>query len=340
MPNLVSLALSLASAAFGLPAAPRAPAFVRVPHTDSVRVPAARLDPAVFGRSGALRVMVVDAGQPLHLPLVWEGAAPSSFGYRWQPAEGTGVGSRILGVPATEPATGGVLRAPAERGVWRLALAGQGWENRVDGMAMIIRVPFADKQGAYLNGYHIGRYLVEGTERDDNYAPPAGFIEVTPENQELHVSEHFQLRNFLTKDQRDVWPKYLALDLRLVDKLELVIQELRSMGVRADHIAVMSGFRTPNYNANVGETGGRAKLSRHTYGDASDVWVDNDADGFIDDLNGDGRHDTEDALLMQRAVDRVEARYPELTGGCGVYADNAAHGPFVHIDVRGSRVRW
>lgn len=110
------------------------------------------------------------------------------------------------------------------------------------------------------------------------------------------------------------------------------------MGVRARHMAVMSGFRTPAYNG-PGE-GGRARLSRHTYGDASDVWIDNDQDGYIDDLNGDGRRDTRDAEVILRAVDRVEAAYPELAGGAGVYRDNGARGPFVHIDARGQVARW
>ena len=51
------------------------------------------------------------------------------------------------------------------------------------------------------------------------YAAPAGFIEVTPENQNFQVSEHFRLKQFLTKDQHNVWPKYLPLDPLLVDKL-------------------------------------------------------------------------------------------------------------------------
>ena len=53
---------------------------------------------------------------------------------------------------------------------------------------------------------------------------------MTPENQDFHVSEHFRLRDFLTKDQRNVWPKYLLLDPKLIDKLELTIQELRAAG--------------------------------------------------------------------------------------------------------------
>ncbi|HEX8245993.1 MAG TPA: hypothetical protein VF541_20935, partial [Longimicrobium sp.] len=205
---------------------------------------------------------------------------------------------------------------------------------------LVTRVPFSEKQrDGYLNGYLIGRYVAENV-REGAYAPPPGFIEVTPFNQEMPVSTHFRLRNFLTKNQFSVWPKYLALDLRLIDKLELVMQELNAMGVRAENMAVMSGFRTPAYNIQgVGE-GGRALLSRHTYGDASDVWVDNDGDGWIDDLNGDGARDTRDILVMLRAVERVERRYPELIGGAGVYNGNGAHGPFIHIDARGYHSRW
>lgn len=291
------------------------------------------------GRSGKLRAVLVAGGQALDLPLMAAMAGSDGVRYRWAPLFG-GRAAGLLGAPV---AGGGDalsgLQLPAEPGVWRLE------GERADGepvagapFALITQIPFARKQGAYLNGYHIGRYAVEGSGRTDRYAPPAAFIEVTPANQELHISENFQLRQFLTKDQHAVWPKYVALDLRLIDKLELVLQELNAMGVRADRMHVMSGFRTPQYNG-PGE-GGRARLSRHTYGDAADVWVDSDGDGYIDDLNGDGRADLYDAQVMVRAVERVEARYPDLAGGAGVYNSNSAHGPFVHIDVRGTRVRW
>ena len=68
----------------------------------------------------------------------------------------------------------------------------------------------------------------------------------------------------------------------------------------------MSGFRTPSYNSGGGETGGRADLSRHMYGDASDIWIDNDRNGAMDDLNKDGKVDIGDARLMLEAVERVE----------------------------------
>ncbi|MDP9348268.1 MAG: hypothetical protein M3P24_03875, partial [Gemmatimonadota bacterium] len=277
--------------------------------------------------------------EPLNLPLVWTGEAPAAVSYRWQPVGGTRNGG-LLGEPVagSEPLQGGQLRAPSGWGTWRLALRGEGWTQEVPELTVLTRVPFEQKRRGYVNRYFMGSWHTEESGRDDRYAPPRGFIEVTPQNQEMQVSEHFRLRSFLTKNQHSVWPKYLVLDLRLIDKLELMIQELNEMGVPAKHVAVMSGFRTPAYNG-PGE-GGRAKLSRHTYGDASDVWVDNDRDGYMDDLNRDGRKDTRDAQVMLRAVERVEARYPELAGGAGTYPDNGAHGPFIHVDVRGHRARW
>ncbi len=106
------------------------------------------------------------------------------------------------------------------------------------------------------------------------------------------------------------------------------------------HVSVMSGFRTPQYNANGGNTGGRASLSRHMYGDAADVWIDNDGDGRMDDLNRDGRVDMRDSQVMAAAVDRVERAHPDLVGGVGVYPTGPGHGPFTHIDARGYRARW
>ena len=208
--------------------------------------------------------------------------------------------------------------------------------------AFITLRPFSDKVAGRIGRYRIGFWPNErrggGMGR---YDLPAGFIEVTPENVDTYVSEHFRLRDFLTKDQTDVWPKYLVLDERLIDKLELVIVELQAMGVNAQRLAVMSGFRTPQYNIKgVGAKGGRASDSRHQYGDVADVFVDNDNDGWMDDLNGDRRVDYRDAQVLLRAAERVEQAHPELIGGAGVYKSTKAHGPFTHIDVRGSRARW
>ncbi|HET6762593.1 MAG TPA: D-Ala-D-Ala carboxypeptidase family metallohydrolase [Longimicrobiaceae bacterium] len=293
----------------------------------------ARVSSAAFGHSGRVRVLFTAPGTLLTLPLEWAAAQPADVTYAWQPVAGTRspglLGSARLGLG---------LQAPVANGIWRLRLSAGAWQQELGELAVITRVPFDVKTDGYLNGYHIGRYPTEGEFRDDAYAPPPGFIEVTPENQDTYVSEHFRLRDFLTKDQFDVWPKYLALDVRELDKLELVIQELNAMGIRADRLSIMSGYRTPQYNGPGGD--GRARLSRHMYGDASDVWVDNDGNGYMDDLNGDGIIDDHDGEVIGRAVDRVEATWPDLTGGCGIYLSSDTHGPFVHIDARGTRSRW
>ncbi len=232
--------------------------------------------------------------------------------------------SRLLG--------GSAIRGP---GVHTVPLSGD------ETFAFVTLRPFQDKVAGRIGAYRIGSWPFErAAPRNPAYGNPAGFIEVTRENQNTHVSTHFRLRDFLTKDQRDVWPKYLVLDERLIDKLELVIQDLRGRGYDVRRMAVMSGFRTPQYNARGVGSGGRASTSRHQYGDAADVFVDNNGNGRMDDLNGDGRVDHLDAKILLESVDRVEKRYPQLVGGAGLYRANSAHGPFVHVDARGNRARW
>jgi hypothetical protein len=44
--------------------------------------------------------------------------------------------------------------------------------------------------------------------------------------------------------------------------------------------------------------------------------------------------------VVANAAARVEARYPALVGGIGIYKACCGHGPFTHVDVRGYRARW
>ena len=208
-------------------------------------------------------------------------------------------------------------------------------------LTFISLLPFSEKKGASIGAYRLGFWPAErGRLRAVAYRNPDGFIEVTSENQNTPVSEHFRLRDFLTKDQFSTWPKYLVLREELIDKLELVIAELQREGIPVRRMTVMSGFRTPQYNQRGVGRGGRAQDSRHQYGDAADVFVDNDGDGWMDDLNRDGRVDHRDAQLILAAAERVERRHPDLAGGVGVYRATRAHGPFAHVDVRGHRARW
>lgn len=240
---------------------------------------------------------------------------------------------------------GGVLEqnvAPPQPGIYKLAMELDKVRRPVADLQLVTLVPFTEKKKERIGLYYLGSWPYEGrgTPRSKSYANPSGFIEVTRENKDTPVSEHFRLGQFLTKDQFDVWPKYLLVDENLLDKLELAIQELKAEGVRVDHVHVMSGFRTPRYNKGGGKTGGRANLSRHMYGDGADVYIDNDRNGAPDDITGDGRVDTADAERFARAVEKVEAKQPALVGGIGIYKACCGHGPFTHVDTRGYRARW
>jgi uncharacterized protein YcbK (DUF882 family) len=220
-----------------------------------------------------------------------------------------------------------------------------GWQDGLlhgHGFSLITLLPFKTKARGRVGDYRVGWWPAEHHRlRSIAYENPNGFIRVTPDNQDTPVSDHFRLRDFLTHDQRDVWPKYIVLKEALVDKLELIIDDLAAHGHPDAHLVIMSGFRTPEYNARgVGARGGRARDSRHQFGDAADIYVDDDGDGVMDDLNGDGRVDSRDARVLLASVDRVETAHPELVGGAGVYHGTRAHGPFLHVDVRGEAVRW
>lgn len=241
---------------------------------------------------------------------------------------------------------GQVAPAPKGSGVWSVLLAIGNAVRPVANFNVITLLPFNVKQNGRVGLYYVGTWPSErgkvGSTKAPSwtYANPAGFIEVTPHNADTPVSEHFKLGDFLTHDQPNVWPKYLVLQRRLIDKLELVLTDLEMHGFDVRGVRVMSGFRTPQYNYAGGNTAGRANLSRHMYGDASDIYIDDDGDGQMDDLDHDGKISIDDARVILQAVDRVDAAHPELIGGVGVYTAAPGHGPFIHIDTRGYRARW
>lgn len=207
--------------------------------------------------------------------------------------------------------------------------------------AVAVLRPFRSKLGRWVGSYEVGYWPAERHRVfSPAYANPAGFIEVTPETQDVQVSAHFRLRDFITHDQPNVWPKMVVLREPLLDKLELVLADLERHGIPASHAVILSGFRTPEYNFALGDASGRARESRHQYGDAADIIIDADHDGRMDDLNGDGRIDAGDVRVVEAAVNRVERAHPELAGGLGLYEAQGPHGPFAHVDVRGWIARW
>ncbi len=283
------------------------------------------------GLSGALRVAIAQPGERLEGVVDLAGVPADPLRYRWVPAYGT------PSPPTAEARVADGLWAPGAAGVWRLELASAAGPVPLD-VTLVTTVPATELVRGYLHGYHVGSYPKAWERLGPRYAPPAAFIEVTSANAGLPLSEHFQLGQFVTHDQQAVWPKFAVLRLALVDKLECIVEELHAEGLSRATLHVMSGYRTPEYNG-PGGSEGRARFSRHMYGDASDVWVESGA-GVMDDLNGDGRHDVEDAKVLEQVVERVERAHPELVGGEGVYRATSAHGPFVPVDGRGRPARW
>ncbi len=247
-----------------------------------------------------------------------------------------------LGSAAGPADTISARAAPTTPGIWNVVLRLGGVARAVPGINVITLVPLSAKRAGRIGNYVLGTWPFEngGRPKSPAYFPPRGFVQVTPQNEDLHLSAHIRLRDYVTKGQTEVWPKYIAVSPRELDKIELTIQEMEREGYPF-RLGVISAFRNPNYNYHGGNTEGRAQLSRHMYGDAMDIYDDPKGTGCMNDLNGDGRVDVNDARILARAAQRVEQEYPDLVGGIGVYAPvPGSHCGFVHIDTRGFRARW
>jgi len=203
---------------------------------------------------------------------------------------------------------------------------------------LFVKTPSTRHKGEYLNGYRIGNYPQKPFRDNPKYLPPNGFVEVNEFNQDTWVSPHFQLKQFLCKQQPDQWPKYLLLDPLLLVKLEMVIDKLNERGLAKNGLFIMSGYRTPYYNAAIGN----GKYSRHIYGDAADVYVDEDNNSVIDDLNRDGKASMADAEVIYQIVVSIgkNPKYKNLIGGLGKYKKTSTHTWDVHMDTRGYKARW
>ena len=226
--------------------------------------------------------------------------------------------------------------APSAPGFYPIRVVGPGQRDSVTIQAFVL-VPYAQLRGEYVNGYRIGRYPTRPLRGLGIYKVPAGFVEVTRANQDVFVSPHFRLKQFLCK-QPGGYPKYVVLNEQLLQKLEYLLELANSAGYAASTFHVMSGYRTPAYNRSLGNV----SYSRHTWGAAADIFIDEDGDGRMDDLNHDGRSDVRDADVLYRLFDAAtdEPALDGLIGGMGKYRPTAAHGPFVHIDVRDRKARW
>jgi len=251
-----------------------------------------------------------------------------------------------LKVPANASADRGLLRqdgqdwlwdAPESPGLARLEFT-KGQETMR--LNVFVLTPWVNGEDEAIDGFKVGAYSKNPFRGLSTYRAPTGFIEVTDETRDLKISPHFTLGQFLCKQQPSHDPTFVLIRASMLVKLEALLEAVNDAGFHVDTLTVMSGFRTPWYNASIGN---RTTSSRHLFGGAADVFVDIDGDGNMDDLNGDGVVNKSDASVLAALAEDL-ARSSEQSdwpsGGIAAYAANAAHGPFVHIDARGYRARW
>ena len=116
------------------------------------------------------------------------------------------------------------------------------------------------------------------------------------------LSANFKVREFVCRDGSDT--------VRIDSDLIVLLQRVRDHFARP--VVIVSGYRTPAYNASVGG----AKASQHMLGKAADIRI---------------------GQVKPRAV----AEYCEslAPGGLGLYEYGGMNG-FVHMDTRSGRARW
>ncbi|MBI3829436.1 MAG: hypothetical protein HY291_07960 [Planctomycetes bacterium] len=186
-------------------------------------------------------------------------------------------------------------------------------------------------------------------EHAGRYEPPAYFATLADETVNLPLGDNLAFGQIVAfMDHRDANGKKVFTTQRhtqvlppnrdLYRKLVLLRERLRQKGIKVSRFWITSGFRTPDYNKQIGG----AAYSRHCFGDAVDLCIDEDNDKHMDDLNGDGKIDRNDGILIGRACAELEAEGLAVPGGIGVYewdGDDSVRS-HVHIDCRGYAVRW
>lgn len=298
-----------------VPAATVAPAPVR-PNSPPGRV-AFRLRTPTVTVDHSVHSVFVMPGETV--PLAVEGASAASL---------TASGGRL---DKNTGSTGAAWTwtAPSTPGLVRLTVTNASTGETLRLHAFVL-TPY-DPAQRQIDGYAIGEYVQTS---DPSRRIPRGFVAVPEGMSGVPVSPHFRLGDFICKQPGN--PRYLALDERLLVKLETLLVRVQAAGIPATRFTVMSAYRTPAYNASIGN---ETDLSAHLYGQAADIFVDEDGDGQMDDVTGDGRVTRADAERLAEIAAPLDDD-PGLVGGLGIYSPAPHRGPFIHIDVRGSRARW
>lgn len=201
--------------------------------------------------------------------------------------------------------------------------------------AVIVPVQGSRMRTTTLNSYPMGFF--GGTQTVTRRHIPDRFIELNGSTIGTRLSTHFAISDFLCTIRGD-WPQYMALDLQLVQKLEALLSQVRTLYPEARSIHIISGFRTPAYNS---EIGNETDTSLHLYGKAADFWIEGwPPNNLMDDVDRNKRIDVYDGEYLIGLVRALEARGDVAAGGASAYRWTESHGPYVHVDTRGSAARW
>ncbi|MEO2266688.1 D-Ala-D-Ala carboxypeptidase family metallohydrolase [Pseudoalteromonas pernae] len=222
------------------------------------------------------------------------------------------------------------FNAPMTPDLYRLELQNdQGTKHTIQ---VAVKVPFT-ATSKKIEGYEIGSYPspYKGLEQ---YQAPDGFIRVMQSDLDTYITKNVQIKQLLCK-QTSGYPKFLYVNDDGLTMLEDLLQFLKGEGVNVTRFAFISAYRTPFYNRSIGN----GRHSRHQYGDAFDLYIDENGNKRMDDLNGDGKEDARDVDTLYALFEKFhkQSRY---IGGIGRYYPKSHHGGFVHIDNRGFKARW
>jgi len=219
--------------------------------------------------------------------------------------------------------------APENAGFYSLVLSNNKTSKR---LLVIVKKPF-NANNKQLNNYQIGLYPAP-YKGYTQYSAPNGFIEIFEKDLSRQLTPHVQVKNVICK-QLSGFPKYLYVNNDGLMMLEDLLRFVQNEGIKVSKFAFISGYRTPHYNRSIGN----GKHSRHQYGDAFDLYIDEDGDGRMDDLNGDGKLTVADVDVLYKVFEKFQ-KQSRYNGGIGRYKPASHHGGFVHIDNRGFTARW
>lgn len=231
-------------------------------------------------------------------------------------------------------------QAPSKSGYYPVVIRETAGKSRASEIKLNVFVlqPWKQKNGSYLNGFKIGNYPQIPANKSLYYSRPEGFLKIEKSLLDLKLSPHFKMRQFLTNQTKE-FPQYIVLKETLLLKLEYFLAEVNKAGYKAETFGIVSAYRTPYFNKKIGNN---SSLSRHIFGDAADIYIDNKDNNWMDDLNGDGQSNLLDANLLFNLAKKFDKnpKYSKLQGGLASYKGNGLRGPFIHIDTRGFHVSW